>query len=67
MRSCDIHALKRLDDMYLNNGPEDYYYRRIRNNIKIVLMGCKQSFESLLLCQHGNQHLRELRYEHQYA
>ena len=53
MRSCDIHALKRLDDMYLNNGPEDYYYRRIRDNIKIVLMGCKQSFESCFCVSMG--------------
>ena len=53
MRSCDIHALKRLDDMYLNNGPEDYYYRRIRDNIKIVLMGCKRSFENCFCVSMG--------------
>ena len=35
LRSCDIHALKRLDDMYLHNGPEDYYYRRLRDRIKL--------------------------------
>ena len=40
LRSCDLHALKRLDDLYLHNGPADYYYKRIRDNIKIVLMGC---------------------------
>lgn len=46
MRNCDIHALRRLDEMYLNNGPADYYYSRLREHIKIVLMGCEQSFEN---------------------
>ena len=46
LRSCDLHALKRLDDIYLKNGAPDYYYTRIRDNIKIVLMGCDNSFEN---------------------
>lgn len=46
LRSCDLHALKRLDDMYLKNGPEDYYYKRLRDKLKIVLIGCKQAFDS---------------------
>ena len=46
MRSCDIHALKRLDQMYLQNGPKDYYYSKLRENIKIVLIGCHTSFEN---------------------
>lgn len=46
MRSCDVHALKRLDDMYLNNGPSDYYYKALRDGIKIVLMGCDHSFDN---------------------
>ena len=53
LRSCDLHAMKRLDDMYLGNGPADYYYKRIRDNIKIVLMGCKHSFESCFCVSMG--------------
>lgn len=53
LRSCDLHALKRLDDMYLHNGPVDYYYKRIRDNIKIVLIGCKHSFESCFCVSMG--------------
>lgn len=53
LRSCDLHALKRLDDMYLRNGPADYYYKRLRDNIKIVLMGCKQSFENCFCVSMG--------------
>lgn len=46
LRSCDTHGLKRLDAHYLNNGREDYYYRRIRQGIRVILMGCAKPFES---------------------
>lgn len=53
MHSCDIHALKRLDEMYLNNGPADYYYERLRKNIKIVLIGCNESFDNCFCVSMG--------------
>lgn len=53
LRSCDLHALKRLDDMYLHNGPADYYYSRLRENLKIVLMGCDHSFENCFCVSMG--------------
>nr|WP_330396975.1 anaerobic sulfite reductase subunit AsrA [Anaerovirgula multivorans] len=46
LRSCDIHAVKRLDEIYLKNGGEDYYYRRLREKVKFVLMQCEKSFEN---------------------
>lgn len=46
LRSCDLHAVKRMDDIYLRNGQEDYYYKRIRENAKFILMGCEDSFEN---------------------
>ncbi|MCP1109230.1 anaerobic sulfite reductase subunit A [Lachnospiraceae bacterium PF1-21] len=46
LRSCDLHALKRLDAIYLQNGEKDFYYKRLRDKIKIVLIGCEQAFES---------------------
>lgn len=46
LRSCDLHAVKRMDDIYLRNGQEDYYYKRIRENAKFILMGCEESFEN---------------------
>ena len=46
LRSCDMHALRRLDDMFLRNGSvEDWFYRRARERVKFVLMGCCSSFE----------------------
>ncbi len=46
LRSCDLHSVKRLDEIYLKNGFEDYYYKRLRENVKFILMGCKSSFEN---------------------
>ena len=41
LRSCDLHAVKRLDEIYLNNGFEDFYYARVREKAKFILMGCE--------------------------
>ncbi len=46
LRSCDLHAVKRLDEIYLKNGSPDYYYGRVRERMKFVLMGCPESFEN---------------------
>lgn len=54
MRSCDINAIKRLDQIYLGNGPEDIYYKRIRENIKFVLMECAESFENCFCVSMGS-------------
>lgn len=40
-RACDIHSIKRFDDIYLKNGGfEDSYYKRIRDKIKFILIEC---------------------------
>lgn len=46
LRSCEIHSLKRIDDIYLRNGFEDVYYKKMRENAKFVLIGCEKSFEN---------------------
>jgi len=46
LRSCDLHAVKRLDEIYLHNRFEDYYYQRLREKIKFILIGCKTAFEN---------------------
>lgn len=46
LRSCDLHALRRMDEIYLNNGPEDFYYKRLRENTKFILMGCSETFDN---------------------
>lgn len=44
LRACDLHAVKRLDQMYLGNGPVDTFYARIRDRVRFALIGCTQSF-----------------------
>ncbi|GMO40928.1 MAG: anaerobic sulfite reductase subunit AsrA [Treponemataceae bacterium] len=46
LRSCDIHGLKRLDDIMLKNGEPDYFYARVRKNVRFALMPCKSAFEN---------------------
>ncbi len=53
LRSCDLHALKRLDNMYYKNGAVDYYYDRVRKGAKFVLIGCENSFENCFCVSMG--------------
>ena len=53
LRSCEMNALRRLDQMYLNNGPEDFYYKRIRQDARFVLMGCDTPFASCFCASMG--------------
>ncbi len=46
LRACDLHAVKRLDEIYLKNGFEDFYYARVRERAKFILMGCKNTCDS---------------------
>lgn len=50
LRSCDLHSVKRLDEIYLSNGPEDFYYKRLREKIHFVWMSCPEVFENCF-CQ----------------
>ena len=46
LRACDLHAVKRLDEIYLKNGFEDFYYARVREKAKFILMGCDSTCDS---------------------
>lgn len=54
LRSCDLHAVRRMDQIYLNNGPEDFYYKRLREKVTFVLMGCTESFDSCFCVDMGS-------------
>ena len=53
LRSCDLHAVKRLDEIYLHNGPADSYYEKLRGHVRFVLMGCREAFESCFCVDMG--------------
>ncbi|SHI14790.1 anaerobic sulfite reductase subunit A [Sporobacter termitidis DSM 10068] len=46
LRSCDFHAVKRLDEIYLRNGAPDAYYSRLRERCRFVLIGCPKAFST---------------------
>ncbi|MDO4275371.1 MAG: anaerobic sulfite reductase subunit AsrA [Eubacteriales bacterium] len=54
LRSCDLHGVKNLDEMFGGNGPSDYYYQRLRENVKFVLMGCSAAFENCFCVDMGS-------------
>lgn len=55
LRSCDMHAVKRLDQIYLNNGRHvDAFYKKIRDKIKFVLIGCSESFQECFCVSMGS-------------
>jgi anaerobic sulfite reductase subunit A len=54
LRSCDIHALLRTDEMYLRNGAPDTYYKTLRDKVKLVLIGCQKSFENCFCVSMGS-------------
>ncbi|MDL2238337.1 anaerobic sulfite reductase subunit AsrA [Christensenellaceae bacterium OttesenSCG-928-K19] len=53
LRSCDLHALRVFDEIYLNSGPADYYYARLRENARFILMGCEKSFRNCFCVDMG--------------
>ncbi len=54
-RACDINAFRRLDAIFLANGPYvDWYYRRRRDRIKFVLMECDSGFDSCFCVSMGS-------------
>ncbi|MCI5746884.1 anaerobic sulfite reductase subunit A [Eubacterium pyruvativorans] len=55
MRSCDINAVKRLDQMYLGNGEnDDYYYERRRELVKFALIGCGKACDNSFCVSMGS-------------
>jgi len=55
VRACDLNAVKRLDQIYLHNGPsEDYFYKRIRDHVRFALIGCPHTFKSCFCVDMGS-------------
>lgn len=60
LRSCDLHALKRQDQIYLENGREkDPFYLRRREKMHFALIGCRRSFENCFCVSMGTNKIDE--------
>ena len=55
LRSCDIHAAKRMDQMYLANGSaKDPFYQRRRDLVHFALIGCDHSYPNCFCASMGS-------------
>ncbi len=59
LRACDIHAVKRIDQMYLDNGEIDHYYKQVRDTIKFILIGCEKSYQNCFCASMGTNKTEE--------
>lgn len=60
LRSCDMHAVKRLDQIYINNGKHvDTFYKKVRDKIKFVLIGCAVSYQECFCVSMGSNKTEE--------
>ena len=53
VKSCDMHAVKRLDQIYLDNTFADPFYKEIRERVHFVLLGCPKSGEDCFCIDMG--------------
>ena len=53
VKSCDMHAVKRLDQIYLDNSFADPFYKEIRERVHFVLLGCPKSGEDCFCVDMG--------------
>ena len=59
LRSCDMHAVKRLDAIYLENKFADPFYKRIRDRVSFALIGCGHSYEDCFCASMGTNRTTE--------
>ena len=48
-----MNSLRRIDDIYLRNGFEDPYYKKLREKAKFILIGCEKSFDNCFCVSMG--------------
>lgn len=50
LRSCDLHGIDRVDNIYINNKFQDEYYIEAKKMIKYVVIGCKDKGWDTCFC-----------------
>lgn len=60
LRPCDVHAVKRLDQIYLHNGDQaDPYYRERRERVKFFVIECTEGFDNCFCVSMGTNRTGE--------
>ena len=49
-RACDLNSVKIQDQMFLENGEEDFFYKRMREKAHFVLIECTDQFDGCFCC-----------------
>ncbi|MCS6131201.1 anaerobic sulfite reductase subunit AsrA [Clostridium botulinum] len=52
-RACDINGIHRLDTLYYKNGESDFYYKRLRDKIKFIILECNHSYRNCFCVSMG--------------
>ncbi|MBY6930429.1 anaerobic sulfite reductase subunit AsrA [Clostridium botulinum] len=52
-RACDINGIHRLDTLYYKNGEPDFYYKRLRDKIKFIILECPHSYRNCFCVSMG--------------
>ncbi|MEN8075330.1 anaerobic sulfite reductase subunit AsrA [Clostridioides difficile] len=52
-RACDINGIHRLDTLYYKNGEPDFYYKRLREKIKFIILECPHSYRNCFCVSMG--------------
>ena len=52
-RACDINGIHRLDTLYYKNGEPDFYYKRLREKVKFIILECPHSYRNCFCVSMG--------------
>ena len=52
-RACDITGIHRLDTLYYKNGEPDFYYTRLREKVKFIILECSHSYKNCFCVSMG--------------
>ncbi|KJF28771.1 sulfite reductase subunit A [Clostridium aceticum] len=54
-RPCDINAIKRLDNIFMQNGDNtDIYYKRLRDKVKLFMLECREGWDDCFCVSMGS-------------
>ena len=52
-RACDITGIHRLDTLYYKNGEKDFYYSKLREKVKFIILECNHAYKNCFCVSMG--------------